>query len=67
MEIKVVRRRPALFIDPPKMAHGDAKRMADFSEEIGLPPVPWQKDFLERIEAASMDKQFNEIVKAQTK
>jgi hypothetical protein len=25
--------------------------------------VPWQRDFLNRLEAASMDKQFGEIVR----
>jgi hypothetical protein len=58
-----MRRQPALFVKPPKMAHGDADRMADFSASVGLPLVPWQRDFLNRWESASMDEQFGEIVR----
>ena len=57
------RRRPHLNIDPPKMAHGEADRMADLSERLGLPLVPWQREFLNRLESASMDKQFTEIIR----
>jgi hypothetical protein len=53
-----------LNIDPPKMKHGEADKIADFTEQIGLPMVPWQREFLNRLEAASMDKQFGEIVRA---
>lgn len=52
-----------LNIKPPKMAHGDADRMADTSEQLGLPLVPWQRDFLNRWESASLDEQFAEIVR----
>jgi hypothetical protein len=57
------RRRQHLIIDAPKMAHGDADRIADLCEQVGLPIVPWQRDFLTRLESASMDKQFREIVR----
>lgn len=52
-----------LNVTPPDMKHGDADRMADMSEQVGLPLVPWQRDFLNRLESASMDKQFGEIVR----
>lgn len=55
--------QPALFVKPPKMRHGDAARMASFCERVGLDLVPWQRDFLERLESASMDEQFREIVR----
>ena len=55
-------RRPRLNIDPPKMSHGEADRLAEFSARVGLPLVPWQCEFLRRLEAASMDKQFGEII-----
>lgn len=45
--------------------HGDADRLADQSEALGLPLVPWQRDFLNRIETASMNEQFSEIVRAE--
>ena len=57
------RRRPSLNIKPPKMAHGDADRIADASEQLGLPLVPWQREFLNRLESASIDEQFAEIVR----
>lgn len=59
------RRRPHLNIDPPKMAHGDAGRIAEISEQSGQPLVPWQQECLARWESASMDKQFSEIVREQ--
>jgi hypothetical protein len=59
----VPRRRPHLNVDPPKMANGDADRIANMSEQFGLPLVPWQRQFLNRLESASMDKQFCEIVR----
>lgn len=55
-------RRPHLNIDPPKMAHGDAVRIGDICGFAGLLLEPWQQEFLERLEAASIDKQFREIV-----
>lgn len=57
-------RRPSLNITPPKMAHGEADKIAEFSGQIGLPLVPWQRDFLNRLESASMNQQFAEIVHA---
>jgi hypothetical protein len=57
------RGQPWLRVNPPKMMHGDADRMADMSEQVGLPLVPWQREFLNRLESASMDKQFGEIVR----
>lgn len=57
------RRQPSLNIEPPKMKHGDADRIADMPEQVGLPLVPWQRDFLNRLESASIDKQFDEIVR----
>ena len=57
-------RRPRLNVKPPKMAHGDADKMADQSEALGLPLVPWQRDFLNRLESASIYEQFNEIIRA---
>lgn len=57
-----MRRQPSLNFKPPKMAHGDADKMADQSETLGLPLVPWQRDFLNRIESASIAEQFGEIV-----
>lgn len=62
-----MRNQPSIFITPPKMAHGDADRLADISAAIGLPLEPWQRDFLNRIESASMLEQFNEIVRASLK
>jgi hypothetical protein len=57
------RRRPTLNIKVPKMKHGEADKMADFIEQVGMPLVPWQRDFLNRLESASMDEQFGEIVR----
>lgn len=57
-----MRRQPSLNFKVPKMAHGDADRVADRSEAYGLPLVPWQRDFLNRLESASMADQFSEIV-----
>jgi len=45
------------------MAHGDAARMAEICERFGLPLVTWQRDLLHRMESASMDQQFREIVR----
>lgn len=59
-----MRRRPSLNFKPPKMRHGDADRLADLTEAVGLPLVPWQRDFLNRIETASMNEQFAEIIRA---
>jgi hypothetical protein len=59
-----MRRQPSLNFKPPKMAHGDADRMYDALVLLGLDPVPWQHAFLNRLEAASMDEQFGEIVKS---
>lgn len=64
---KPTRRRPTLNITPPHMAHGDADRMADICAQAGTPLVPWQRDFLNRMESASMSEQFAEIVAAQFK
>jgi hypothetical protein len=50
---------------PPKMAHGDAERVYDSCVLLGMNPVPWQFDFLNRLEQASMDEQFVEIAKAE--
>lgn len=58
-----MRRQPWLNIDPPKMAHGDAERMYDALVLLGLNPVPWQHAFLNRLESASIDQQFGEIVR----
>lgn len=57
------RRQPSLNIDLPNMKHGDAERMYNFCVLNGLDPVPWQFDFLNRLESASIDKQFDEIVR----
>ena len=58
-------RRPSLYyITPPKMAHGEADKIADFLEQMGAPLVPWQREFLNRLESASMDQQFAEIIAA---
>lgn len=56
-------RQPSLFVKAPKMAHGDATRMTEFCTSLGMPLVPWQRDFLERLESASMDEQFAEIAR----
>lgn len=56
-------RRPALFIKPPKMKHGDAGRMISLMEGLEMPLVPWQREFLNRLESASMYEQFMEIVR----
>lgn len=48
----------------PKMAHGDADRLADFCERSGLSLVPWQRDFLNRLESASIAEQFSDIVQS---
>lgn len=58
-----MRRQPSLHIKPPKMAHGDADRMADMTEALGVYLVPWQRDLLNRLESASITEQFNEIVR----
>lgn len=57
------RRRPYLLVEPPKMTHGDADRLADISASLGRPLVPWQRDFLNRIETASINQQFADIVR----
>lgn len=57
------RRRPTLNFKPPKMNHGDAYKMADFMQQLGVPVVPWQRDFLNRLESASMAEQFDQIVR----
>jgi hypothetical protein len=59
-----MRRQPGLFVKPPKMAHGDADKQADLCDALGLPLVPWQRDFLNRLESASMCEQFDQIVRA---
>ena len=51
--------------EPAKLRHGDAERIYDQMVLWGLDPVPWQYEFLNRIEQHSLDKQFREIV-AQT-
>lgn len=42
---------------------GYAKRMADISARSGLPLVPWQQGFLQRIENHDVDLTFHEIVR----
>jgi hypothetical protein len=39
----------------PKLAPGDADKIAELMEANGLPLVPWQREFLKRLEAASAD------------
>lgn len=55
--------RPMLNFKPPKMSHGDADKMADFCETVGASLVPWQREFLNRLESASIAEQFGEIVR----
>ncbi|QXG07420.1 hypothetical protein RitSun_50 [Mycobacterium phage RitSun] len=43
------------------MRHGDAERMYDFMVLLGLNPVPWQFDFLQKMEQLSLDEQFASI------
>lgn len=45
------------------MGHGDAERMYDFMVLLGLSPVPWQFDFLQKLEQQSMDEQFAAITR----
>lgn len=56
-------RNPRFDFGSTKMAHGDAARMAEICERFGLPLVTWQRDLLHRMESASMDQQFREIVR----
>ncbi|ORV13567.1 hypothetical protein AWB94_04930 [Mycolicibacterium canariasense] len=58
-----VRRQRTLAIELPRMAHGDADRMADLCEHVGRPLVPWQRDLLRQMESASIAEQFNGIVR----
>lgn len=46
------------------MSHGDAGRIAELCERSGQPLVPWQREWLDRAESASMAEQFGEIVRA---
>jgi len=43
---------------------GDAERAYDLCVLLGLNPVPWQFDLLQRIEQRDVDETFHEIVKA---
>jgi hypothetical protein len=47
----------------PIMGHGDAERMYDACVLAGLNPVPWQFEFLRKIEQQAIDEQFSKIVR----
>ena len=44
------------------MKPGDADRLADFMETIGMPLVPWQRHWLGQLETAAVRHAFTEIV-----
>ncbi|MDH6199207.1 hypothetical protein M2272_005875 [Mycobacterium frederiksbergense] len=44
------------------MKPGDAERMYDACVLLGLNPVPWQFDLLQRVENHDVDEAFREIV-----
>lgn len=45
-----------------RMGHGDAERMYDRCVLLGLNPVPWQFEFLQKLERRAIDETFTEIV-----
>lgn len=45
-----------------RLAHGDAERAYDSMVLLGLNPVPWQFEFLRRLEQRAIDEAFSEIV-----
>ena len=45
-----------------RMGHGDGERMYDWCVLLGLNPVPWQFDLLQRVEQGAIDETFREIV-----
>lgn len=47
-------RQPRPLMRAPKLQPGEAARIADYCEQIGLRLVPWQREFLNRLEAASI-------------
>lgn len=54
---------PHLIVRPPRLRHGDAAKMAQLLKEYGIPCTPWQINLLERLEQASIDEQFREIIR----
>lgn len=50
-----------------KMSHGDAERMYDWCVLLGLNPVPWQFELLRTLEQRSIDEQFAELIRDQSR
>lgn len=44
--------------------HGDAQRISDFMESLDMALVPWQFEFLKRLEQQALDQQFHDLIGA---
>lgn len=47
------RQRPTIVVEP-NMKPGDADKMVDLMESAGLRVLPWQRELMNRLEAASI-------------
>lgn len=45
------------------MRHGDADRVAQMCEHLGMPMLPWQRQHLAQIEQHDIDVQFAKMVR----